>query len=788
MNSANKIGLLESPEQTVSCVEHLALLRGQGRYLDDLTPPNTVYVAFVRSPYAHARLGEIDIEEATRQPGVLSVITGAQLRPLIKPIRALLNAPEYQMIDWYPLAWDKVRYVGEAVAAVVAVDRYRAEDAAARVRVEYEPLPVVARARDAMAAGSPLVHEELSNNTLFHVHIGSEAGEDDFDAAAVHVRAMFQHPRVTGLAIENCGVLASYHRETDELVVWSSTQIPHLLRDLLSQCLDHPENRLRVVAPDVGGGFGIKMHAFPEELVVAHLTRHLDRPVKWTQDRMENLQASIHARDDRVEAELAAHGDGTLIGLRAKAICDVGAYSAFPITCALEPYTIATGLPGPYRFPYFAYDGYAVASNKCPVGAYRGVGFVLGPLVMEGLMDRLARELDIDPAKLRLKNMAHPEEFPFPSPSGATYDSGDYPALLQLALEQANYDAWCDEQSRARAQGRMLGIGISCFVESTGMGRKTYRKRGMVQVPAFDAATLRVGPEGNLEAFVSTPSQGQGQFTTLAQLLANAMGVPLEQIRILLGDTVSCPYGSGTFASRSMVSGGGALLKAASKLRDKLIQLAAAYWNVEPTQANYADGAVTLQSQPAQRLSLRELAQIAYTPFQELPPGCEPGLEIHCAYDPPPATCSAAVHLALVEVDPNTGQVAVRRYLVAEDCGPMINPQVVEGQIRGGVAQGIGIALLEELAYDNQGQLLTTTLLDYLAPGTFDIPEIKMVHMETPSPWTEGGLKGVGESGTIGAPAAITNAVFDALQSNIPQIRLPLTPERVLQLKPEGIS
>lgn len=772
----------EERRESRPCVEHVPLVRGQGQYLDDLNLPDAVHVAFVRSPYAHARLRGVETGEAARQPGVLAVFSGMDLRALIQPIRALLQAPTYQVTEWYPLAWDKVRYVGEAVAVVVATDRYRAEDAAAHVRVHYEPLPAVVSASAAMAEGAPLVHEHLPSNVLFHTHVSTGGADVQFERAEVRVRATFKYPRVTGLAMENCGVLADYHQGTGELVVWSSTQVPHLLRDLLSQCLGQAANRLRVIAPDVGGGFGIKMHAFPEEVVVAFLARHLGRPVKWTQDRLENLQASIHAHDIQVEAELAASRDGTLVGLRAKAICDVGAYSAFPITCALEPYTVASALPGPYRFPHYAYEGWAVASNKCPVGAYRGVGFIMGPLVMEGLMDQLARELAMDPAEVRWKNMAPPEEFPFRSPSGALYDSGDYPALLQLALEQADYAGWREEQRQARAQGRLLGIGIACFVEPTGMGRGTYRKRGMVQVPAFDAATLRVGPEGEVEAFVSTPSQGQGQYTTLAQLLSQALGVPLEEIRVHLGDTAYCPYGTGTFASRSMVSGGGALLKAARKLREKLVLLAAAHWDVDPVHVEYTQGAVVLREDPNRRLTLCDLAHIAYTPFQELPPGCEPGLEVHCAYEPPPAVCSAAVHLALVEIDPQTGQVTPRRYLVAEDCGPVVNPQVVEGQIRGGVAQGIGSALLEELVYDDQGQLLTGTLMDYLVPGVCEVPEIEIVHMETPSPWSEGGLKGVGESGTIGAPAAITNAILDALQVNASSIQLPLTPERVLRL------
>ena len=399
---------------------------------------------------------------------------------------------------------------------------------------------------------------------------------------------------------------------------------------------------------------------------------------------------------------------------------------------------------------------------------------------MEGLMDRLARKLGMDPVELRLKNLAKAEEFPFSSASGTVYDSGDYRALLKVALDRADYGTLREQQRQAQKEGRKLGIGVSCFVEPTGMGPTTYRNRGMVQVPGFDSAALRINDEGGVEAFVSTPSQGQGQSTTMAQLLAGVLGVPPDTIQIHLGDTAACPYGTGTFASRSMVSGGGALLKAARRLRRKLIELAAGYWAVDPDQVVFVEGTAT---HGERELGLKALAQLASdsprTPSQE----SEPGLEVRCSYEPPPACCSAATHLAVVEVDPDTNQVIVLRYVVAEDCGPMVNQQIVEGQIRGGIAQGLGIALLEDLVYDDQGQLLTTTLMDYLVPGSDDVPPIEIVHLETASPWSVGGLKGVGESGTIGAPAALANAVLDALGQHPNEVKLPLTPERIFWLK-----
>ncbi|NIR60335.1 MAG: xanthine dehydrogenase family protein molybdopterin-binding subunit [Gammaproteobacteria bacterium] len=771
-------------QEAVRDREEYPLLRGQGRYLDDLPVAGALHLALVRSPYACARLRRVAADAAASQPGVITVITGATLRKEVNPIRALLTADEdceYRATDWHAIAPDRVRCVGEIVAAVVAEDRYRAEDAAARIEVDYEELPAVPDAAAALQPDAPRVHAELSDNVLFRVRRRPSHGREAFEAAAVRVRGTFRHPRVAGLPIENCGAVADYHPATDELTLWSSTQIPHVLRDGLCRCLGHPTSRVRVIAPHVGGGFGTKMQLYPEEVIVAWASRKLGRPVRWSQDRMENLQAGFHARDIVVEAELAADASGELLGLRARAVCDVGAYSAFPLTCALEPHTVATGLPGPYRLGYFAYEGYAVATNRYPQGAYRGVGFPLGPLATEGLMDRLAHRLAVDPVALRLKNLLHPNELPFASASGARYDSGDYPRLVQLALEQAGYADWQARRRQARGSRRRLGIGMACFVEPTGMNRAVYRKRGMVHVPGFDAAVLRVTPEGALEAALSTPSQGQSQYTAFRRLVADALEIAPELISVKLGDTAATPYGSGTFASRSVVAGGGALLRAARRLRARLEDLAAVHWGLEGHEVAYAAGAVR-RADGAAALSLRELAEIAYTPFQELPPDREPGLSVAVAYDPPGVPFSAAVHVALVEVDICTGRVTPQHYVVAEDCGPMINAKAVDGQIRGGVAQGIGIALLEEMVYDASGQLLSSTLLDYLVPGSCDVPRIDIVHMETPSPVTEGGLKGVGESGTIGAPAAIANAVVDALGIECTELRLPLTPERVVAL------
>lgn len=767
--------------------QHLPLLRGQGRYIDDLPRPDALHVAFARSPHAHARIGKVDLEAAREMPGVAAVLGAADIASAIAPIEARM-APQdhyqYRATRWQPMAGERVRYVGEIVALVVAADRYLAEDAAEQVMVDYEPLPAAADAGTARGEAAPRVHDEHPDNILFRIH--RENGEDVFDQAPVRLSMRARHPRVAGLSMENCGAVADYHPGNAILRLWSSTQVPHLIRDGLSRCLDLPANRIRVMAPDVGGAFGIKMQLFPEEVLLGHLAMRLARPVKWIQDRSEHLLASFHSRDVTVDAEIAADNDGTLLGIRATSYCDVGAYSSYPLTCSLEPQTIGTAIAGPYNWRYYDYRGHAVATNKYPQGAYRGVGFPVGPLVLEPLIDRLARRLDMDPAALRRKNLVPPDAFPFQSLSGAVYDSGDYPALLDLAMERAGYDEWRARQREPRADGRRLGVGIASFIEPTGMNRKVYRGRGMLDVPAFESAQMKISADGHVDAAVSTPTQGQSHFTTFRMLLAQRLGIDGERIHVTLGDTDVTPYGAGTFGSRSVVASGGALLVAARRMVDKLERLAALHWGVARDAVEYVDGAVHRRDDPATRLGFDELAALAYSPMPELPADLEPGLTVQLAYDPPSAAISTAVHLALVSLDERTGHIAIERYVVAEDCGPIINETAVDGQIRGGVAQGLGIALYEEVRYDEDGQHLSTTLQDYLVPGSVEMPDIDIVHMETPSPFTEGGHKGMGESGTIGAPAAIASAVADALGVAPETLELPLTPERVRALVEAG--
>ncbi|MCY4451654.1 MAG: xanthine dehydrogenase family protein molybdopterin-binding subunit [Immundisolibacterales bacterium] len=827
-----------------STPEHRPLLTGRGRYLDDIRPADALHLAFVRSPWPHARIRNVDADRARRAPGVAAVVTGAELAGTVAPIRAEMEAggsARYRATDWHPVAARTVRYVGEIVAVVAARDRYMAEDASALVDVEYEPLPVVGDAVSAIRGGATQVHEHAPDNVLFRTEWTS-GKKDRFEQAPIRVRFTCRHPRVSGMPMEACGAVASYDRANGTLDFSSSTQVPHILRDGLARCLGISAGRIRVAAPNVGGGFGPKMQLFPEEVAAAALAVRLGRAVKWVQDRMEHLQAAFHSRDVTVEAEAAAEADGRIAGLRAQSLCDVGAYSSFPLGCSLDPQTAGVALPGPYRVPYYHYIGLAVATHKFPTGAYRGVGVPLGPLVTEELVSRIGRAAGLDPVEVRRRNLLRPDELPHESPGGSVYDSGDYPALLQGALGRAPYDGWREERRKARCGAgngarRRLGIGMSCFVEATGMNRAVYRKRGMAHVPAFDSAVLRIEPGGGVEAFVSTPSQGQGHHESFRRLVGRGLGVPEESVRVVLGDTAVTPYGSGTFASRSMVSGGGAVLSAAAKMKERLCAVAAARWELDARQVRFIirDGAGGVERTDAhattgagidrmathgpsakgpapalgsegaasasagdgsaasprgaagtERLEIAELAHLAHTPFLPLPAGVEPGLEVHAAYDPPGVPVSCAAHVALVEVDRLTGGARVLRYVVAEDCGPIVNVAAVDGQIRGAVAQGIGCALLESVDYDEGGQHRSATLMDYLVPAVGDVPDIDIVHMETPSPFTESGIKGMGESGIIGAPAAVVNAVLDALGVSPSGLVLPLTPERIVALAAAG--
>jgi carbon-monoxide dehydrogenase large subunit len=732
-------------------VEDPRLLQGRGRFLDDITLPRLLAVAFVRSPHAHAAITRVDADAARATAGVVAVVTADDLRGRARPLAPRLEGGGFTPTAWPALADGVARFGGEAVAAVVATSAYAAADGAERVVVTYAPRPV-ASADDALAGGDVLVRRRFRRGDVAAA----------FARARVVVRETFAHGRCAASPLEPRGVIADW--DGDALTVWASTQTPAILRRALAAALGLDETRVRVVAPDVGGGFGLKMHVFPEDVAVAALARLLGRPLKWVETRRENLAAATHARAQRMEVEVAADDEGRLLALRARAISDAGAYHAYPPTAALEPLGSTAILPGPYTTPAYEYEAIAVATHKPPLGAYRGVGMTMGAFVMERALDLVATRVGLDPAEVRRRNLIARDAYPFTSASGMTYDSGDFPKALEQALAAVGYEDARAEQRAARAAGRCLGIGVACYTEYTGMGAEVFRRRGMADVPGIEAATVTVNADGTVRCATSFPSQGQGHATTIAQVLADRLGVPLEWIRVVPVDTQGAPAGSGTFGSRGAVAIHGTVVAAADAVREKMARLAGHRLEASPADVVLGEGRAAVRGFPDRSIALAEIARLAYSPGLDTPEGLGPGLEATVYFDPPGPTFSGAVHAAVVEVDRETGRVTVRRYAVAEDCGPVINPMIVDGQIQGAVAQGIGEALFESVVYDPEGQLLSATLMDYALPKAADVPPLEIGHLETPSPVMPGGIKGMGEGGTIGAPAAVANAVADAVR------------------------
>jgi aerobic carbon-monoxide dehydrogenase large subunit len=733
-------------------VEDPRLVRGGGRYLDDVTLPRMLAVAFVRSPHAHARVAAIDAGAARALPGVAAVVTAADLRD-VAPLAPRLLGEGFVPTRCPPLADGEVSFVGHAVAAVAADTGYVAADARELVRVEYEPRSAVATVDEALAGGRVLFQRAYSRGDVDAV----------FARASIVLRERFTHGRCAAVPLEARGIVADWDGES--LTVWASTQTPSILRGALTAALGLPATRVRVVVPDVGGGFGLKVHVFPEDLAVAALARRLGRPVKWVEERRENLAAGSQAREQRMDVELAADAAGVVRGLRARIVSDNGAYHVYPLTAALEPLGSASILPGPYRAEAYAYEAVAVQTHKPPLGAYRGVGMTMGAFAMERLLDRLAERLGVDPAEIRRRNLIPRDAYPFAAASGMTYDSGDFPGALEQVLSLAGYEALRREQAAARAAGRLVGIGVACYTEYTGMGSDVFRRRGMEDVSGVEAATVTMDPDGSVRCATSFPSQGQGHMTTIAQVVADRLGVALERVRVLPTDTSVGPLGSGTFGSRGAVSIGGGVAVAADRIRARLAGLAGHRLEAAAADVVLEAERAHVRGFPDRSVGIAELAHMAYSPPRGgLPPELGPGLSATVYFDPPGPTFSGAAHVALVEVDRDTGRARVCRYVVVEDCGPVVNPAIVEGQIHGAVAQGLGEALLEAIVYDADGQLLTATLMDYALPRADDVPSLEIGHLQTPSPLMPGGVKGMGEGGTIGAPAAVANAVADAIR------------------------
>ncbi len=751
------------------------LVRGLAHYVDDIRLADTLHAAILRSPHAHAHIKSIRVEEASKVPGVVAVVTGRDVREKIGMVPVAAQNPTLRVPPHTVLAVDKVCFVGEGVAAVVARDRYAAQDALDLIQVDYEPLPVVSDPEKALDPASPVIHSEWPDNTAFRWGLKQGNLDRAFRDAHRIVKQRLVHQRLAPIAMEGRGVLARYLPGEEELTVWSSTQIPHLLKTQLSLMLRLPENRVRVIAPEVGGGFGSKLNVYAEEALVAYLSQRLNRPVKWIEERRENIQATIHGRGQVGEVEVAVKKDGTILGLRYRAIADIGAYHQL-LTPGIPPLT-GLMLSGAYKIPCISMEVTGVFTNKMSTDAYRGAGRPEATFVVERIMDRVAQELGIDPVKIRQKNFPQRKDFPFKTATGLVYDSGNYRAALNKALKLAGYERLRREQKRLRNQGTYLGIGLSTYVEISGMGPSSAMPAG-----GWESGTVRVEPTGKITVLTGTSPHGQGQETSFAQIVADELGVDLDDIKVIHGDTAVVTSGIGTFGSRATAVGGTAVVQAAVRVKEKARRIAANLLEVDPVDLVFSGGKFSVKGVPKKGVSIQEIALEAHRATR-LPKRMEPGLSATAFFEPANFTFPFGTHICVVEVDPKNGGVAVKKYIAVDDCGKVINPLLVDGQIQGGIAQGLGQALFEEVVYDEEGQLLTGSLMDYALPKAEDLPRLELARTETPTPVNPLGVKGVGEAGTIGSTPAIVNAVIDALAPfGVVHIDMPLKPEKIWRL------
>ena len=753
----------------VKRVEDPRLLTGQARFLDDIDVPGMLEVAFVRSPYPAARIMGIDTKAAKAAPGVRAVIA-------FEDCPVVLWQKDAYEVGQPVLAHGEVRYVGEPVVAVVAENRYVAEDAAELVTVHYEPLEPVLDMYQSIAETPRRVHENASN-VFFYKKYTTKGFDEAFPAAAHHLQETFRTTRQTAVTLEPRGTAAMPDPASGRMTVYASTQSPHRIRGDLAELLGWPENQIRVIVPEVGGGFGMKANTYPEDVVVVWAAHQLRKPVKWVSDRTESLLTDVHARDDIHEVQVAFDDDGRIIAIKDHLMADGGAYPAYPFSGAVGETSLASRvLPGPYQIPYIETEIHCTYSNKTPLGAYRGVWGPIASFVQEGIVDRVARALGRDPAEVRRINMIRPDQFPFRNAAGMVYDPGSYGESMEEALGLIGYDTFRTRQTELRKEGIYRGIGISVFVEPTAMASSEAGSVG------YESVFIRVEPTGKVTAAFGLGPTGQGHETTMAQLIADQVGVNVDDVVILHGDTDSAPFGGGTGGSRSGPIGGGAALVAGREMRQRLVKLAAHLLEAAEEDIELGNGQAWVAGVPDRAMTIQQLAEIAYTHVKRIPAGMPIGLELVARYQPERSVSfSNGTHVAEVDVDIRTGMVQVLNYVVVNDCGRLINPLIVEGQIYGGVAQGIGSAFLESLRYDEDGQLTTTSLMDYLLPEATDVPRMTTKHLVTPSAG-EGGIKGMGEGSLIGAPAALVNAVSDALEPfGVMVNRLPVTPEDIRQ-------
>jgi carbon-monoxide dehydrogenase large subunit len=756
------------------------LLTGTARYTADITLPGMVHAAVLRSPHAHARIRGIDTSRAKSAPGVVAVYTGADVAQTLKPIPCawLLPNSNLKTPPFPAIATDTVRFVGDAVAVVVADSPHEAYDALDLIDVDYEPLPAVVNPQQAAQEGAPQLHADVPNNIAFHWTVAGGDVDAAFANAEVVVRHRILQQRLIPTAMEPRGAVAQFTPATGELTLWNTTQNPHIVRYIMSVVTGIPEDKLRVIAPEVGGGFGSKIPQIPGDFITVFCSMKLGRPVKWIETRSENYVSTTHGRDHIQEVEVAATRDGRITGLRCKVWAGMGAYLS---TAAPGIPTILHGLmlSGPYTIPALKEDVLGVFTNATPVEAYRGAGRPEATFMLECMMDRLAAEIGLDPVEVRRRNLIPKFDNGHPVVTGLTYDSGDYEGALAKALAHINYDALREEQRQARERGRLMGIGVSLYVEICGLGPSQVAGAIGFQGGLWESAIVRFHPSGKVHVFIGASPHGQGEETTFAQILADELGVDVNDVKVVHGDTDSTPMGWGTYGSRTTAVGGAALAVATRKIKDKARLLAAHLLEAAVEDIEVDRGKFFVKGSPDKFKTIQDIALMANVAWN-LPEGMEAGLEATSFYDPPNFVYPFGAHVAVVEIDPDTGQVELKRYVAVDDCGPQINPMIVEGQVHGGVVQGIGQALWEGAVYDEQGQLLTGSLTDYAIPRADVLPDIEVLNTVTPSPHHPLGVKGIGEAGTIASTCTVYNAVLDALAPfKVKNLDMPLTPERI---------
>jgi len=769
----------------VKRVEDPKLITGQGIYVDDITLPGMLYMTVLRSPYAHAKINSIDLSSALKNPNVVMCVTGKELKNEVNYLQVGWDAssanPPSKVPKRYPLESDKVRYVGDGVAALVATDKYTAKDVLESISVDYTPLSVVTKPKQAIAKDAPILHEELGSNETWNIKMQFGDFTKSFNNSDVIIKEKLINQRLIPSAMETRGVVASYNLGTKQLTLWSSTQIPHQLKKYLSFTLRISENKIRVIAPEVGGGFGSKLNFYPEEALACYLSMKTGKPVKWIEERRENMTNTIHGRDYEIDVEAGFKKDGTIQGVKCKVFCNVGAY--YMHFTALLPHLTALMIPGCYKLPSLDYDCHVVLTNIISTDAYRGAGRPESIYIIERIMDLAALELDMDPVDIRLKNFPQSDEFPFTTTVGLAYDSGDYSNALNEVLKLVDYSTFRNKQKELRKQNKYIGIGFSSYTEICGWGpsagiEATYPKTNAV-LGKWEYGAVRFDPSGKVTVETGSSPHGQGNETTWAQLVAHELGVSIDDIVVLHGDTDAVPYGVATYASRSATLGGVAVYNACQKIREKAKLIVAKQFEARHEDIVFDQGKFSVKGLSEKFMSITDVAKSAFV-ADNLPENVEPGLSETSFYDPSNFTFPFGAIAIIVEVDILTGEIKILDYSSIDDCGNVINPMIVDGQLHGGAAQGIAQAQFEEAKYDDNGQLITSSFMNYYIPTAFELPNYRLSRTITPSPVNPLGVKGVGEAATIGSPPAFVNAVIDALKPfGIKNLDMPLKPETV---------